>query len=487
MEALLGAALASRLQFSLTVLFHFVFVPMSIGLGLIVGIFETKYYRSRKPEDLAASNLWIKIFTTTFIVGVASGITMEFSFGTNWANYSRFVGDIFGAPLAAEALFAFFLESSFLGILVFGRKKVKPKTYMISSWVVFGGSVLSALWILIANSWMQTPVGAELSADGTKAVLTSFFQAAFANPSLLARYTHTVTALLLMGAFMAMAIGAFYLLKNRHSDFAMKALRVGSVVALVSTCGMLVFAHMTATGVAQEQPTKFAMMEGAYDSKAMPLYLVGYVDETTQTVMAPLAIPGGTSFLASSDSAKEYPGMDQLSKTEKYKDFDADAVPVNLVFVNYHTMVFCFILIAIIMALAMIFSRGKEKIRNMKWLQRILVVSPIVPLIAIECGWITAEIGRQPWVVYPATSSPDGVSLLTNQAFSFSVSVPELITTIVLFTVVYLLLLIAWARIVYNYIDKGPEPVTGMPLGEADATATGMAMETATDTEGSVA
>ncbi len=456
MEALLGAVDASRIQFALTVLFHFVFVPLSIGLGLIVAIFETKYYRSRKPEDKAASNLWIKIFTTTFVIGVASGITMEFSFGTNWANYSRFVGDIFGAPLAAEALFAFFLESTFLGILLFGRHKVKPKTYMISSWVVFGGSLLSALWILIANSWMQTPAGAELSADGVKATLTNFFEAAF-NSSLLARYTHTIDALLIMGAFVAMAIGAYYLLKNRHTDFAMKTLRVGSAVALVTTCCMLVFAHMTAVGVSEEQPTKLAMMEGAYDSGAMPLYLIGYVDEDTQTVVAPVAIPGGTSFLASNNFDTVYPGMNQLAASDKYRAFDVDSAPVNLVFVNYHTMVACFGIIALIMLLALIFTRGKEKIRNMRWLQRLLVVSPLVPLIAIECGWVTAEVGRQPWVVYPATSGPDGIELLTDQAISFSVSVPELITTIVIFSVIYLLLLVAWARMVGNYIKKGPQ------------------------------
>ena len=287
MEALLGAAMASRLQFALTVMFHFVFVPMSIGLGLIVAIFETRYYKSRKPEDKAASNLWIKIFTATFAIGVATGITMEFSFGTNWANYSRFVGDIFGAPLAAEALFAFFLESSFLGVLIFGRRKVKPRTYMISSWVVFGGSCLSALWILIANSWMQTPTGATLSADGAKAILSNFFAAAF-SPSLLARYLHTVDSLLIMGAFVAMAIGAYYLLKNRHTDFAMKTLRVGSVIALVTTCCMLVFAHMSATTVANEQPTKLAMMEGAYSSESMPLYLIGYVDEAARPWWPPL-------------------------------------------------------------------------------------------------------------------------------------------------------------------------------------------------------
>ncbi len=179
----------SRIQFAFTVAFHFIFVPLSIGLGLIVAIFETKHYRSGKQEDAAAANFWLKIFTTTFAIGVATGITMEFSFGTNWADYSRFVGDIFGAPLAAEALFAFFLESVFLGVLLFGRKRVSRRFYMVSAWLVWGGSMLSALWILIANSWMQTPAGAELASDGSKAIITDFFAAAF-NPSTAARYSH---------------------------------------------------------------------------------------------------------------------------------------------------------------------------------------------------------------------------------------------------------------------------------------------------------
>ena len=178
MEVLTDVAFLSRLQFALTVAFHFIFVPMSIGIGLILAVTETRYYKSRNPKDEAASWLWTKIFTTTFVIGVATGITMEFSFGTNWANYSRFVGDIFGAPLAAEALFAFFLESTFLGIVLFGRKRGGPKLYLVSTWLVWLGSCLSALWILIANSWMQTPAGAELSADGSKAVLTDFFAAA---------------------------------------------------------------------------------------------------------------------------------------------------------------------------------------------------------------------------------------------------------------------------------------------------------------------
>ena len=227
MDIFSDPVLLARVQFALTAAYHFFFVPLTIGLGLILAINETKYYRSRNEKDAAASRFWVKIFTATFVIGVATGITMEFSFGTNWADYSRFVGDIFGAPLAAEALLAFFLESVFLGILLFGRKTVSPKFYLVSAWLVWFGSCLSALWILIANSWMQTPAGAELAADGSKAVITDFLGAAL-NPSLMARYSHVVVALLIMGAFAAMAVSAWYLIKGRHADFAMKTMRIGA-------------------------------------------------------------------------------------------------------------------------------------------------------------------------------------------------------------------------------------------------------------------
>ena len=459
MDFLADPVLLARIQFALTAMYHFIFVPLSIGLGLIVAVFETKYYRSQKPEDAAASRFWIKVFTATFAQGVATGITMEFSFGTNWADYARFVGDIFGAPLAAEALLAFFLESVFLGVLLFGRKKVGKKFYLASAWLVWFGSCLSALWIIIANSWMQTPAGAELSADGTQAILTDFIAAAF-NATTIPRYLHTVDALLIMGAFMALAIGAWYLKKGRHTEFALKTVRVASCIALITTVLMVAFAHQSAVAVAEQQPTKFAMMEGAYETEAMPLYAIGWVDEENQEVITPLAIPGGTSFLASWDFNKEYPGLNDLAASGVYgSDFTeetVDELPVNTVFQSYHLMIVMFGLIALTTILAFIFTYRKGRIKNMRWLQNLAIISPLFPFLAIQGGWVTAEIGRQPWVVYPAASSPDGVSLLTGEANSLAVSSPELALTITLFCLIYLFLIIGWARIVIHLIKNGP-------------------------------
>lgn len=459
MEFLTDPVLLARIQFALTAMYHYVFVPLSIGLGLIVAIFETKYYRSQSVKDAAASRFWIKVFTATFALGVATGITMEFSFGTNWADYARFVGDIFGAPLAAEALLAFFLESVFLGVLLFGRKKVSGKFYLVSAWLVWLGSCLSALWIIIANSWMQTPAGAELSADGTQALLTNFLDAAF-NATTAPRYFHTVDALLIMGAFTALAIAAWYLKKGLHTEFAMKTVRVASVVALCTTCLMVVFAHQSAVAVAEEQPTKFAMMEGAYNGEAMPLYAVGWVDEASQKVITPIAIPGGTSFLASGSFDTEYPGLNDLAKSGAYgSDFTEETIselPVNTVFQSYHLMVAMFGLIGLTTLLAFVFTFRKGRIASMRWLQNLAIASPLFPFLAIEAGWFTAEIGRQPWVVYPATSSPEGVSLLTQASSSASVTSPELAITLALFLLIYLFLIIGWARIVIHLIKVGP-------------------------------
>ena len=467
MEFLSDPVLLARLQFAATAAYHFIFVPLTIGLGLIMAINATRSFRSRAPEDEAATVFWVKIFTATFVLGVATGITMEFSFGTNWADYSRFVGDIFGAPLAAEALLAFFLESSFLGVLLFGRGKVSPKLYCASAWLVWFGSALSALWILIANSWMQTPAGAELSADGTSAVLTDFLAAAL-NPSLAPRYGHTVLARLVLGAFGAMAVAGWYMLKGRHAQFAAKTMRLGVVVAIVSTAVLLGTAHSSAVVVSEEQPSKLAMMEGMYDSEVPPLYAFGWVDEQSQEVVTPFSIPGGTSFLATGTWDTEFPGLNELAQTEQFAGLDPATAPVNFVFQTYHLMVAMFGAICLICLLALIFTFRKGKIVKMRWLQWLCVISPVFPFIAIQAGWFTAEVGRQPWVVYPSMTSPDGVSLLVQDGVSASVSNVEVAITLILFLAVYLFLLIAWARTIGRFIKEGPA-VKGAP--EAGAVA----------------
>ncbi|MDR3037268.1 MAG: cytochrome ubiquinol oxidase subunit I [Coriobacteriales bacterium] len=455
MELLTDVVMLSRLQFAICVIFHFLFVPLSIGLGLFVALAETRYYKTKDPKDKAATRFWAKIFTTTFIIGVATGITMEFSFGTNWANYSRYVGDIFGAPLAAEALLAFFLESVFLGIVLFAREKISPKLYLVSTWLVWFGSALSALWILIANSWMQTPAGYQDL--GTKAEITDFWAAAL-NPSTVARYLHTVDSLLILGSFCVIAIGAYYLLRKRDTDYAKKFIKTGLVVGIITVILMLPFAHMQASVVAEQQPSKLAAMEGQWEDGPAPFTFFGWVDEETKTTVGP-AIPGFTSLLASFDATTVYPGLNTTENAvdfgSQYPGVKADSYkggnpPVNLVFQGYHLMVALYLLLVIWLIIAGLALKGANKGKKpSKAALYLLVFGPLVPFLAIQAGWMVAEVGRQPWVVFDL--------LLTADAVSTVVTAPEIIITILLFLVFYTVLFIAWLRIIFGQIKKGPQ------------------------------
>ena len=236
----------------------------------------------------------------------------------------------------------------------------------------------------------------------------------------------------------------------------MKIMRVGAVVGIVATCAMLVTAHSSAVAVSEEQPTKLAMMEGMYDSEVPPLYAFGWVDEESQEVLTPFAIPGGTSFLATGTWDTEYLGLNELAATDKYGDIVVEDLPVNFVFQSYHLMVACFGLIAVCVILALVFSRKNAGVKKMRWLQYLLLISPLFPFLAIQAGWMTAEIGRQPYVVYPSTTGPDGVYLLTADGTSASVTPVELVITVVLFLLVYLMLFVGWARVISKFIKQGP-------------------------------
>jgi cytochrome d ubiquinol oxidase subunit I len=462
-ELFTDVAFLSRFQFALTVIFHFLFVPLSIGLGLFVALAETRYYRSRKPEDKAATRFWAKIFTTTFIIGVATGITMEFSFGTNWANYSRFVGDIFGAPLAAEALLAFFLESVFLGVVLFAREKISPKLYLVSTWLVWIGSALSALWILIANSWMQTPAGYEVLPDGSKAVISDFWAAAL-NPSTVPRYLHTVDSLLILGSFCVMAIGAYYLLRRRSPeqiDYGKRFIKTGLIVGIITVVLMLPFAHMQAAQVASTQPAKLAAMEAQWEDGPVGFAIVGVADEKAGTSsLLELPLSGLTSFLASGNFDTVYPGLNTMKNGPvdltgyegvEVSSYPGGIPPVNVTFQAYHIMIILYGALVLWLILAGVLLRKSRKSDKpvSKALAYLVVFGPLVPFIAIQAGWMVTEIGRQPWVVYGL--------LKTDDAISMSVSAFEILITIVLFIVFYVTLFVAWLRIVLGQIKKGPE------------------------------
>jgi len=439
----------SRIQFAFTIGYHFLFVPITIGVGMMVVLSERRYYKSGIPADKAASNFWIKLFAATFAIGVATGITMEFAFGANWANYSRFVGNIFGAPLAAEGLLAFFLESTFLGILLFGRKKVSKRFYYVSAWLVWAGSLLSALWILIANSWMQTPAGYKI--EGGKAVLTSFWAAAF-NPSTAPRYFHTVASALLTGCFVVAGVCAWYMLKKRHLHFTRQAMFWAISVGFVVAIAMPFLGHWGALVAAEHQPVKVAAFENVTDTEdGANLWLFGWLtknDDGTYDTHG-VAIPNGLSLILHLNPDARITGLDSVPL--------ADRPPVPLVFQSYHLMIMLGGLFVLVLFLALVMHYLK-RLENARWLLWILVACIPLALLAINMGWMSAEVGRQPWIVQGLMRTTDGISPV--------VSAGEIWTTLGLFGLIYLVLFIAWLRIFLGIIRKGPEDVVEMLQAE---------------------
>jgi cytochrome d ubiquinol oxidase subunit I len=447
----MDAVTLARIQFAFTVGYHFIFVPISIGVGMMVVIAERRYYKSGVPADKAASNFWIKLFTATFAIGVATGITMEFAFGTNWANYSRFVGNIFGAPLAAEGLVAFFLESTFLGVLLFGRRKVSKGFYYVSAWLVWIGSLISALWILIANSWMQTPSGYRIV--GGKAVLTSFWSAAL-NPSIGPRYFHTVVAALVTGCFVTAGVCAYHMLKKTHVDFARRTIIWALGVGLALSIAMPFLGHWGALVVDSHQPIKMAAFENVSKTeKGATLWLFGYLSKNADGTYTThgLGIPDGLSLILHLDPNAPVTGYTSVPS--------ADRPPIPAVFQSYHLMVglgMFFGLVFLVSVLMYIYRR----LENARWLLYIIIACIPLALLAINMGWMAAEVGRQPWIVQGLMRTSDGTSPL--------VSTGQIWTTLALFGLIYLVLFVAWLRIFVGIIRKGPQDVAEMLRAEKD-------------------
>lgn len=431
----------ARIQFAFTVAFHYIYPPLSIGLGLLMVVFEGLYLKTGKKQYEVLTRFWLKIFAITFGIGVATGIIMEFEFGTNWSVYSKYVGDIFGSALAAEGLFAFGLESTFLGILLFGWNRVSPKVHFISTIGVFLGSMFSAVWIVVANSWQQTPAGYHIVGEGlnARAEVTDFWAMVF-NPSSVDRIIHVWQGAFLAGAFLVLSVHAYYLLKGRYVEISKKAFKMALAVAALVSLSQLFSGHSSADGVAKNQPAKLAAMEGHYNaSSAADLYLLGWVDNESKKVTG-IAIPGGLSFLVHQDFEAPISGLNAFPK---------DEVPtqVNAVFQFYHIMIAIgMFLIGLTLYACYLWWRGK--LFEKKWLLRIFVLSALLPQIANQAGWFAAEMGRQPWVVYG--------HLKTSEAFSQEVSSNQILFSLILFFVVYTILFLLFLYSVNKKIKHGP-------------------------------
>lgn len=431
----------ARIQFAFTVAFHYIYPPLSIGIGLIMVIFEGLYLKTGKKEYEILTRFWLKIFAITFGIGVATGIIMEFEFGTNWSVYSKYVGDIFGSALAAEGLFAFGLESTFLGILIFGWNRVSPKVHFISTIGVFLGSMFSAVWIVVANSWQQTPAGYHIVGEGlnARAEVTDFWAMVF-NPSSVDRIIHVWQGAFLAGAFMILSVHAYYLLKGRYVEISKKAFKIALSVSTIISLTQLVSGHSSADGVAVNQPAKLAAMEGHYEqSAAADLYLFGWVDQASKTVTG-IGIPGGLSFLVHQDFNEPIAGLNAFSE---------DEIPtqVNAVFQFYHIMISIgMFFIGLTLYASYLWWRGK--LFEKKWLLKIFAFSVLLPQIANQAGWFAAEMGRQPWVVYG--------HLKTSQAFSQEVSANQILFSLILFFVVYAILFLLFLYSLNKKIKHGP-------------------------------
>jgi len=431
----------ARIQFAFTIAFHYIYPPLSIGIGLIMVIMESLYLKTGKKEYEVLTRFWIKIFALTFGIGVATGIIMEFEFGTNWAVYSRYVGDIFGSALAAEGLFAFGLESAFLGVLLFGWHRVKPWVHLVSTIGVFLGSMFSAVWIVVANSWQQTPAGYHIVGEGlnARAEVTDFWAMVF-NPSSMDRLVHTWQGSFLAGAFLVLSVHAYYLRKGRYTEISKKAFKIALVVATVFSLSQLVSGHSSADGVAVNQPAKLAAMEGHFEKSApADLYLFGWVDKEKQEVTG-LKIPGGLSFLVHQDFKAPITGLNSFPVEDRPSQ-------INAVFQFYHIMIAIgMMLIGLTLYASFLWWRGK--LFETKWLLWIFSFSVILPQIANQVGWFAAEMGRQPWVVYG--------HLRTSDAFSQEVSANQIVFSLIMFTVVYALLFVLFIYMVNKKIKHGP-------------------------------
>lgn len=409
---------------------------------------EGMYLKTKNKMYERMTKFWVKVFALTFAMGVATGIVMEFEFGTNWATYSRYVGDVFGSALAAEGIFAFFLESGFLAVLVFGWNKVSPKMHFFSTCMVSLGSMLSAVWIVVANSWMQTPAGYHIVGEGleARAEIVDFWGMVF-NPSSVDRLSHVLGGAWLAGATLVLSVSAYYILKKRHLDIAKASMKLAIILLVFASFFQLFTGHRSAVGVSQHQPAKMAAFEAHYDSSAVaPFYLFGWVNEKEERVQFGIAVPKMLSFLIHGDFETPVTGLRAFKKE--------DRPPVNYVFQFYHIMVgIGMALIGLSVLLAFLWWRGK--LFDYPLILKISVVSVLLPQIANQAGWFAAEIGRQPWIVYGL--------LRTSEAFSKNVQAGQIWFSLILFGFIYALLFALFIFLLDQKIKHGPEEDSEIP------------------------
>lgn len=501
----------SRAQFALTAMYHWLFVPLTLGLGLIMSVMETMYYKTGDVYWKRTTRFWMKIFGINFAIGVATGIILEFEFGANWSNYSWFVGDIFGAPLAIEGIMAFFMEATFIAVMYFGWEKVSKKYHLASTWLTTLGATLSALWILVANAWMQYPTGMIFNPDTVRNEMFDFW-AVLGSPVAINKFFHTVLSGWMLGAVFVLGVGCWFLIKKREKRFAMDSIRIANYVGIISIALLMITGDGSAYQVAQKQPMKLAAMEGLYEGKSSAgLVAVGLLnpekeryDDGVNPFLFKIEMPYLLSFFAERDIHAFVPGVKDLvdggyptkegvalSVREKmdrgkiaiqashdYREakvagdeakatqsnrllndnFEyfgygffkspSDAIPnVPMVFYAFHIMV---ILGAFFLALFLVtgFLQYKNKFSDIKWLHWVCLLSIPLAYITSQAGWIVAEVGRQPWAIQDILPVSAAISDIDTSAVQL---------TFFIFLGLFTLLLAAEIGIMVKAIRKGPE------------------------------
>jgi len=502
----------SRAQFALTAMFHWLFVPLTLGISVIVAVMETIYYRTRSERWLAITKFWMTLFGVNFAVGVASGIILEFEFGTNWSNYSWFVGDIFGAPLAIEGLLAFFMESTFIAVMFFGWKKVKPSFHLAATWLTAIGATLSAMWILIANAWMQYPVGMEFDPAQMRNVMDSFSEVVL-SPVAVHKFFHTVFSGWFLAGVFVIGVSAWFLIKGRNRDMAIRSIKVGGWVGFAGMIVTLWMGDSSAVDVARVQPMKLAAMEGLYQGKCgQEITAVGWLNsDKTPYNDEPafdwhISIPYGLSILAGHDPKAFVPGITDLLegielteagdtvRTTSYAErieigrkahealraFDVartagdaaamdsagtalrenyryfgygylespqDAVPpVGITFTSFHIMVILGGYLTLFIIVVLFLAYRKTSLLEKPWVLWICMLTVPLVWICSQAGWVTAEVGRQPWIIE---------SIMPVQAAVSDISTSSVIVTFVMFATVFTALLAAEIGIMLRQIGNG--------------------------------
>ena len=440
--------LLSRWQFALTTIYHFFFVPLTLGLGIFVAILETLYVKTDNPTYKQLTKFWGKLFLINYAMGVVTGIVMEFQFGMNWSEYSRFVGDLFGAPLAVEALLAFFLESTFLGVWVFGWERVSKGVHLAAIWLVAAASSISAFWILMANSFMQNPVG--YSSAATNKIVMTDFGALLKNPILWTEFPHTIFSGLTTAAFFILGISAYHLIRKKEINLFSFSFKIGTIAAVIGLLGVIGVGHTQMQDLEKFQPMKLAAAEGLWNTEDPASFsLFTLVDQENQKDIVSLRIPYALSLLTYDDIKGPVLGIFDLQDQYEQKYGEGNYIPnITVSYFSFRIMVLAGMFMLLVALLVLVYILRKKPVEKMKFL-KLFPYFLFLPYLCNSAGWIYTEMGRQPWVVFGLLKTQDAVSK--------SVSAGMVLTSLIGFTLIYGVLMAADIFLLKKYAVKGAD------------------------------